>query len=111
MIKIRLTRVGKKKHPIYRMIVADSRKARDGRFIEIVGHYNPHTEPATVTLKEDRIMEWLGKGAQPTDSAKRLMIRDGLWSKFSSEEHVWPEKAKKEAPAAAAEEAAAPESE
>jgi small subunit ribosomal protein S16 len=68
-----LTRVGSKKNPIYRVVVADSRSPRDGRFIEIVGRYNPQTEPSTVELDEAKIKEWLGKGAQPTDSVARLL--------------------------------------
>jgi small subunit ribosomal protein S16 len=72
-VKLRLTRVGSKKNPIYRVVVADSRSPRDGRFIEIVGRYNPQTEPSTVELDEAKIKEWLGKGAQPTDSVARLL--------------------------------------
>ena len=72
-VKLRLTRVGSKKNPIYRVVVADSRSPRDGKFIEIVGRYNPQTEPSTVELDEAKIKEWLGKGAQPTDSVARLL--------------------------------------
>jgi small subunit ribosomal protein S16 len=72
-VKLRLTRVGSKKNPIYRVVVADSRSPRDGRFIEIVGRYNPQTEPSTVELDEAKIKEWLGKGAQPTDTVARLL--------------------------------------
>jgi small subunit ribosomal protein S16 len=71
--RIRLTRVGSKKNPIYRVVVADSRSPRDGRFIEIVGRYNPQTDPSTIELDEERIRDWLGKGAQPTDSVARLL--------------------------------------
>ncbi len=70
---MRLTRVGSKKNPIYRVVVADSRSPRDGRFIEIVGRYNPQTEPSLIELDEDKVRYWLGKGAQPTDSVRRLL--------------------------------------
>jgi small subunit ribosomal protein S16 len=72
-VKLRLTRVGSKKNPIYRVVVADSRSPRDGRFIDIVGRYNPQTEPSLIELDEDKVKEWLGKGAQPTDSVRRLL--------------------------------------
>ena len=72
-VKLRLTRVGSKKNPIYRVVAADARSPRDGRFIEIVGRYNPQTEPSTIDLDEDRIRDWLGKGAQPTDAVARLL--------------------------------------
>jgi small subunit ribosomal protein S16 len=71
--KIRLARVGSKKNPIYRVVVADARSPRDGRFIEIVGRYNPQTDPSIIELDEDRIRDWISKGAQPTDSVRRLM--------------------------------------
>ena len=71
--KIRLARVGSKKNPIYRVVIADSRSPRDGRFIEIVGRYDPQTEPSTIELKEDKIRDWISKGAQPTDSVRRLL--------------------------------------
>jgi len=76
--RIRLTRVGSKKNPIYRVVVADARSPRDGRFIEIVGRYNPQTEPSTISLDADRIQEWIGKGAQPSDAVKRLMKAQGI---------------------------------
>jgi small subunit ribosomal protein S16 len=68
-----LTRVGSKKNPIYRVVAADSRSPRDGKFIEIVGRYNPQTDPSTIDLDEDKIKAWLDKGAQPTESVRRLM--------------------------------------
>ena len=71
--KIRLARVGSKKNPIYRVVVADARSPRDGRFIEIVGQYNPQTDPSTINLDEDRIRDWISKGAQPTDTVRRLL--------------------------------------
>ena len=72
-VKLRLTRVGSKKNPIYRVVAADSRSPRDGRFIEIVGRYNPQTDPSTIELDEDKVRDWLAKGAQPTDSVARLL--------------------------------------
>jgi small subunit ribosomal protein S16 len=71
--KIRLARVGSKKNPIYRVVVADSRSPRDGKFIEIVGRYNPQTEPSTIEIDEAKVKDWISKGAQPTDSVRRLM--------------------------------------
>lgn len=71
--KIRLARVGSKKNPIYRVVVADARAPRDGRFIEIVGRYNPRTDPSTIDLDEAKIRDWLAKGAQPTEPVRRLM--------------------------------------
>jgi small subunit ribosomal protein S16 len=77
-VKLRLTRVGSKKNPIYRVVAADSRSPRDGKFIEIVGRYNPQTDPSTIDLDEDKIKAWLDKGAQPTDSVRRLMKATNL---------------------------------
>ena len=71
--RIRLARVGSKKNPIYRVVVADGRSPRDGRFIEIVGRYNPQTDPSTIDLDQAKIDEWISKGAQPSDTVKRLM--------------------------------------
>ena len=77
-VRMRLTRVGSKKNPIYRVVVADQRSPRDGRFIEIVGRYNPQTEPSTIELDEERIRNWLSKGAQPSQSVKRLLKAKGM---------------------------------
>jgi len=77
-VKIRLTRVGSKKNPIYRVVVADSRSPRDGRFIEIVGRYNPQTEPSTIDLDEEKIKDWMAKGAQPTQPVARLIKAAGI---------------------------------
>jgi small subunit ribosomal protein S16 len=71
--RIRLTRVGSKKNPIYRVVVADARSPRDGRFIEIVGRYNPQTNPSTIELDTEKIQDWIGKGAQPSEAVKRLL--------------------------------------
>ncbi|MCC6223388.1 MAG: 30S ribosomal protein S16 [Thermoleophilia bacterium] len=76
--KIRLARVGSKKNPIYRVVVADARAPRDGRFIEIVGRYNPRTEPSTIDLDGAKIRDWLAKGAQPTEPVRRLMQKSGI---------------------------------
>jgi small subunit ribosomal protein S16 len=76
--KIRLARVGSKKNPIYRVVVADSRSPRDGKFIEIVGRYNPQTQPSTIELDEAKVKDWISKGAQPTDSVQKLMKAQGL---------------------------------
>jgi small subunit ribosomal protein S16 len=72
-VRMRLTRVGSKKNPIYRVVVADQRSPRDGRFIEIVGRYNPQTDPSTIELDEAKVKDWLGKGAQPSDAVARLI--------------------------------------
>ena len=73
MVKIRLMRGGKKKQPTYRVVVADSRFPRNGRFIEILGHYDPRTEPSTVEIDTDKAREWLTKGAQPTAAVRKLL--------------------------------------
>jgi small subunit ribosomal protein S16 len=65
--------VGSKKNPIYRVVAADSRSPRDGKFIEIVGRYNPQTDPSTIELNEDKVRDWLSKGAQPTESVRKLL--------------------------------------
>lgn len=88
-VKIRLRRVGAKKQPAYRIVVADSRAPRDGRFIEIVGAYNPLTDPSTVQVHSERALYWLSKGAQPTDVVKKLFIKQGVWATFTGE--VQPE--------------------
>lgn len=78
MIKLRLKRMGAKKRPSYRIVAADSRSPRDGRFIEAVGLYDPLTEPATVRINEERARHWLSVGAQPTDTVRRLLKNQGL---------------------------------
>ena len=77
-VKMRLTRVRSKKNPIYRVVVADSRSPRDGRFIEIVGRYNPQTDPSTIEFDEQKVKDWLGKGAQPSDAVQRLLKVKGI---------------------------------
>lgn len=78
MVKIRLRRMGAKKQPTYRFVVADSRSPRDGRFIEILGHYNPRTEPKTLEVNAEKAREWLSKGAQPTETVRRLFAEKGI---------------------------------
>ncbi len=82
MVKIRLMRTGMKKAPTYRVVVADARSPRDGRFIEIIGWYNPRTEPSTITIDEAKALKWLSVGAQPTDSVRSLLDRAGINAKF-----------------------------
>lgn len=78
MVKIRLRRIGAKKQPTYRFVVADARAPRDGRFIEILGHYNPRSEPRTVVVDEVKAREWLAKGAQPSETVRRLFAEKGI---------------------------------
>ncbi len=77
-VKIRLKRVGKKKQPYYRVVVADARFPRDGRFIEEIGTYNPHTDPSTFKVDGDKVKDWISKGAQPTDTVKKLLKYNGI---------------------------------
>ena len=83
-VKIRLRRIGAKKKPIYRMVVADSRSPRDGRFIETVGHYNPLVDPPQIAVNEARVQQWLAWGAQPTETVKSLLARIGVRRKVAS---------------------------
>ena len=78
MVKIRLRRMGAKKQPTYRFVVADARAPRDGRFIEILGHYNPRTEPKTIEVDENKAKDWLSKGAQPSETVRRLFAEKGI---------------------------------
>jgi len=82
-VKLRLKRMGAKKAPFYRIVAADSRSPRDGRFIEQLGTYDPKTNPATVNLKEEEILKWLGNGAQPTDTVRSLLSKAGIMKKFA----------------------------
>jgi small subunit ribosomal protein S16 len=126
-VKIRLMRVGKKKQPTYRVVVADSRSPRDGRFIEIIGQYAPRHEPSLVNVDADRALHWLKQGAQPTEQVAKILDVAGIWDAYKSEtgkEAAAKPKAKVPkaktpkpapetslAPAAAAPEAEAPEAE
>jgi len=84
-VKLRLTRIGKKKQPQYRVVAADSRSPRDGRFIEILGHYDPRQEPSTLTLDNDKAVAWLHEGAQPTERVAKLLKISGAAEQFESE--------------------------
>lgn len=77
-VKIRLKRMGAKKAPFYRVVVADSRSPRDGRFVEEIGYYNPITEPSTIKLDEEKVEKWIKNGAQPTDTVKKLIEKAGI---------------------------------
>ena len=78
MLRIRLRRVGKKKQPSYRIVVADVRSPRDGRFVDQVGHYNPLTDPPTVVVNEEKTRRWLGVGAKPTETVERILRAQGV---------------------------------
>ena len=96
MVKIRLRRMGAKKQPTYRFVVADDRSPRDGRFIEILGHNNPRTEPKTVVVDQEKAREWLAKGAQPSDPVRRLFAELGLVERGPIPERKRPPKNAKE---------------
>ena len=82
-VKIRLNRMGAKKNPFYRIVVADSRAPRDGRFIEVLGNYDPSQNPAVVNVDEEKVLDWMGKGAQLTDTVKNLFSKKGLMARFA----------------------------
>ncbi len=81
-VKLRLTRMGAKKAPRYRIVAADSRTARDGRFIEILGYYDPTTEPETVKVDAEKALTWLNNGAQPSDTVRNILSRQGIMKQF-----------------------------
>jgi len=83
VVKLRLMRMGKTKQPTYRVVAADARSPRNGRFIEIVGHYNPRTEPSEITIDNDKAVAWLQKGAQPTEVVEKLLKISGAWEQFT----------------------------
>ncbi|MDO8364899.1 MAG: 30S ribosomal protein S16 [Ilumatobacteraceae bacterium] len=83
-VKLRLTRVGKTKQPQYRIVAADSRSPRDGRFIQIVGTYNPRTDPSTLNVDNAKAVKWLMDGAQPTERVKKLLEISGAWAEFGT---------------------------
>ena len=87
-VRIRLRRMGAKRQPHYRVVVADSRSPRDGRFLDTIGTYNPRTEPADINIDCDKALEWLEKGAEPSDSARSLLSQIGVWQRFKTGE--WP---------------------
>lgn len=80
-VKMRLTRLGDKKSPIYRIVVTDSRNARDGAYIDKIGHYNPKTTPAEIVVNAEKAQEWLAKGVQPTDTVKNILVNQGILPK------------------------------
>jgi small subunit ribosomal protein S16 len=82
LVKIRLMRMGTKKKPYYRVVVADSRSPRDGRFIEILGRYDPRSEPSLIELDEEKSLHWLREGAQPSNQVRKLLEITGIWRKF-----------------------------
>ena len=83
-VKLRLTRIGKKKQPQYRIVAADERSPRDGRFLEIVGHYNPLSDPSTLTVDNDKAVKWLSQGAQPTERVAKLLQVSGAMDEFKA---------------------------
>ena len=83
-VKLRLVRMGKTKQPTYRLVAADARSPRDGRFIEIVGTYRPREEPSGVNIDNEKALKWLRQGAQPTDRARKLLTISGAWEEFTS---------------------------
>ena len=101
-VKIRLRRIGAKKHPFYRLVVADSRSPRDGKFIEILGTYDPMTEPVKLNLDQNKIKVWLQKGARPSDTARAFLIDQGLLPKESARKRPTKPPKPAAAPAAAA---------
>jgi small subunit ribosomal protein S16 len=113
MVKIRLMRMGKRKQPTYRVVVADARSPRDGRFIENIGKYEPRSHPSGIDIDEDRALHWLRSGAQPSDPVRVLLERTGIWAAFTgqappepfdfSEPERKPKPAQAEAPEAAPE--------
>ena len=88
MVKIRLKRMGAHKKPFYRIVAADSRSPRDGRIIEAIGTYNPTTNPANVTLNEELAMKWLNDGAQPTDTVRNILSKQGIMKRFHEEKNA-----------------------
>src|SRR5919204_3826254 len=84
-VRIRLRRLGAKKRPFYRVIVADQRSPRDGRFIEIIGKYHPLEDPSLIEIDEEKALEWLRKGAQPSEPVTNLLRKVGIWEKFEAE--------------------------
>jgi small subunit ribosomal protein S16 len=99
-VKIRLRRIGAKKHPFYRLVVADTRSPRDGKFIEILGTYDPMTEPVKLNIDQEKVKAWLQKGARPSDTARAFLIDQGLLPKESAKKR--PSKPPKAAPTPAA---------
>ena len=99
-VRIRLRRIGKKKQPQYRVVVAETAGPRDGRFIEIIGNYDPRREPPLMAVDEEKALQWLRRGAQPTETVQRVLDKVGIWEKFAGEPRT-----RKSAPAPGAEDA------
>jgi small subunit ribosomal protein S16 len=108
MVKIRLMRMGAKKRPFFRVVVADSRSPRDGRFIENIGKYHPLSHPSVIEIDEERAIHWLQNGAQPSDPVKVLLQKTGIWERFSGEAPPPPKPAKPQRASAEPAEPAAP---
>ena len=87
-VRIRLQRFGRKHRPFYRIVVADSRTGRDGKFIEKLGHYNPIAEPSEINVNEERALYWLQVGAQPSDTVKSIFSKVGVWAEFMNQKHT-----------------------
>jgi len=104
LVKIRLKRMGAKKRPFYRLVVADSRSPRDGKFIEEIGYYDPLPNPATVRIDADKVHEWMRRGARPSDVARKLLEREGILQRSAASRRIVTPEAKpaEAAPAAAA---------
>jgi small subunit ribosomal protein S16 len=102
MLRIRLRRTGRSKAPYYRVVIADQRAPRDGDFVEIVGHYNPRSNPKELVLKEERVRHWLSQGAQPSETVHRLLHREGLIEEPPPQRLTKPSQAEREAAIAAA---------
>lgn len=99
-VRIRLRRMGARKQPFYRVVVADSRSPRDGRFLDTIGTYNPRTEPAEIRIDREKALAWLESGAEPTDTARSVLSQVGIWQRFRTGE--WPAGSATEGPLAAA---------
>ena len=95
-VKLRLRRMGAKQKPFYRIVAADSRSPRDGRFIEVVGTYNPIKNPAEITIKEDRVLSWLNNGAEPTETVRSILSNQGVMKKFADSKKKSKKVTKKE---------------
>ena len=111
MLRIRLRRTGKKKQPSYRVVVADRRAPRDGAFVEVIGHYNPRTDPSTLVLNEERVKHWLARGAQPSETVHRLLYKQGLIEAEPPKRLTVPSETGQQAPTAEAPAAEAPAAE
>ncbi|MBQ1342348.1 MAG: 30S ribosomal protein S16 [Erysipelotrichaceae bacterium] len=87
MVKLRLKRMGAKKQPSYRIVAADSRAPRDGRFIEIIGFYNPRSNPVEIKIDEEKALKWLNNGAQPSDTVRSILSKEGIMKKFHEQKN------------------------